>query len=55
VTYTDGGFWLHTGGIYGRELRNEPIFQISTKEDRVRRTINRLATIRSKNQLIIGD
>lgn len=51
VSYTNDGFWLHTGGIYGREIRNEAVIRSSTLEDRVRQTLERLKGIRSKNPL----
>lgn len=55
VQYTDDGYWLHTGGIYGRELRQEPLFRISNLGARVQATLNRVDKIRSKNPLVQAD
>ncbi|MFP7569637.1 glycosyltransferase family 2 protein [Marivita sp. S2033] len=52
VMFTEGGYWRHTGGIYGRELRGEPLLQNGTFETRINRTLQRLEGIRSKNALI---
>jgi len=51
VAFTDDGFWLHRGGIFGREVREEPLFQKATREERIRTTLARIAGIRSKNPL----
>jgi hypothetical protein len=52
VTFTDDGFWLHTGGTFGREMRDEPMFQFRSRTERVRRTLSRLVGIRSKKVLL---
>jgi GT2 family glycosyltransferase len=49
VTYTPDGYWLHTGGIFGREAREEPVFRLSSHAERVQQTLSRLQGIRSKN------
>ena len=49
VTYTPDGYWLHTGGIFGRESREEPVFRLSSHAERVQQTLSRLQGIRSKN------
>lgn len=46
VTYTDAGYWLHVGGIYGRELRSEPLIRLATRQQRISSTLTRLARIR---------
>ncbi|MCI5109669.1 MAG: glycosyltransferase [Marivita sp.] len=51
VRFVDEGYWLHTGGIFGRELRDEPVFRMLSKAERVRRTQARLHGIRSKKML----
>ncbi|WP_300587989.1 glycosyltransferase family 2 protein [Marivita sp.] len=55
VCYTEQGFWLHTGGLYGRELRQEPLVRASNLQARLRETLNRIGGIRSKNPLILVD
>lgn len=55
VAFTDDGYWLHTGGIFGREDRAEPLLQKSTRQKRIHRTLERLAGIRSKKWLLCGD
>jgi O-antigen biosynthesis protein len=52
VTFTNAGYWLHTGGIYGREMRSEPLFQISTRAARLSRTLKRLGGIRSLRAIL---
>jgi GT2 family glycosyltransferase len=52
VTFTDAGYWLHTGGIYGREMRSEPLFQKSTRVTRISCTLKRLEGIRSFRPLM---
>ncbi|MCL3881432.1 glycosyltransferase [Marivita sp. GX14005] len=52
VTFNDEGFWHHIGGIFGREVRTEPLFQLAGRQDRINRTLRRLAGIRSKTALI---
>lgn len=49
VTFTDEGYWLHTGGIYGRETRTEPVLQQATLAERIEKTRTRLAGIRTKD------
>ncbi len=49
VTYTPDGYWLHTGGIFGRESREEPVFRLGNHTERVQQTLSRLQGIRSKN------
>lgn len=51
VAFTDGGFWLHRGGIFGRETRNEPLFQRATRDGRIRKTLDRIDGIRAKINL----
>jgi GT2 family glycosyltransferase len=51
VRFTADGYWLHRGGIFGRELRDEPLLRRSTREARVQATLKRLSNIRSKNQI----
>ncbi|MBO6885312.1 MAG: glycosyltransferase family 2 protein [Marivita sp.] len=55
VCYTEQGFWLHTGGLYGRELRHEPLVRASNLQARLHETLNRIGGIRSKNPLILVD
>ena len=52
VRFTDDGVWLHTGGIFGKERRSEPLFQQSSRAKRVRSTLQRLHGIRSKPALV---
>lgn len=54
VEFTSDGYWLHTGGIFGREHRDEPLIQKSTREQRVRKTLERLDGIRAKEGSLIG-
>jgi GT2 family glycosyltransferase len=53
VSFTDDGYWLHTGGVFGRETRSDPIFRTRTRKERVAQTLVRLDGIRSKNPLIL--
>ena len=55
VRYTEQGFWLHTGGLYGRELRQEPLVRASNLQARLRETLKRIGGIRSKKPLILVD
>ncbi|PRY81749.1 glycosyltransferase family 2 protein [Marivita geojedonensis] len=55
VQYKEDGYWLHQGGIYGREIRSEPLIRRSNRQDRIQSTLDRLAGIRSKNGLVSGD
>ena len=55
VRFTQDGVWLHTGGIYGKEMRTEPMFRKSSKEERWRQTLDRLAGIRSIDPLNFVD
>lgn len=52
VEFTKDGYWVHTGGLFGREQREEPLFQSASREDRVRRTLVRLSGVRSDSELI---
>lgn len=54
VIYTPEGYWLHTGGIFGREAREEPVFRLSSHAERVQQTLSRLQGIRSKNLRLTG-
>lgn len=53
VVFTDEGYWLHIGGIFGREDRSEPLFRASTRQNRIDQTLARLAGIRSKNPYLL--
>lgn len=55
VTFTDAGYWRHTGGIFGRELRSEPLLQRGTRARRLRRTLDRLSDIRAISGIRCGD
>lgn len=46
VRYSDGGYWLHTGGIYGRTNRQEKWFRWCKFAYRVRDEIGRIAKAR---------
>lgn len=52
VRFTERGYWHHTGGIFGRELRSEPLWQWATRGQRIARTLKRLEGIRAKDTLI---
>ncbi|MFA8384918.1 MAG: glycosyltransferase family 2 protein [Pelagibaca sp.] len=54
VTYTTDGYWLHRGGIFGREAREEPVFRLSSPTERVQKTLSRLQGIRSENPCLTG-
>jgi GT2 family glycosyltransferase len=54
VAFTNDGYWRHTGGIFGRELRDEPLIRKSTLEQRVRKTLERLDGIRANEGSLIG-
>lgn len=48
VAYTEDGYWWHSGGIFGKELRTDPLFQWARRHARVMRSLRRLSGIRSK-------
>jgi GT2 family glycosyltransferase len=50
VRYVEPGFWLQTGGLYGKSDRSEPWFKWCRFADRLRREIRRVAKQRG-----IGD
>jgi len=52
VEFTEDGYWVHAGGVFGREQRDEPLFQSADREKRVRSTLMRLSGIRSNSDLI---
>jgi GT2 family glycosyltransferase len=52
VRFKQEGYWVHTGGIFGREQREEPQFQRASRDQRVRRTLARLTGVRSYPDLI---
>lgn len=43
VTFTEAGIWEHTGGIFGRSERNNPLIRLSTFKARVRREMQRIS------------
>ena len=47
VTFVDDGYWLHTGGIWGREERDERLFQRCLRNHRVRSALTRIKGVRS--------
>ena len=53
VSYVESGFWLQTGGVYGRSDRDGQIFKWCRFADRLRREIGRVALCRgiSENNL----
>ncbi|WP_292287098.1 glycosyltransferase [Marivita sp.] len=55
VSFTDAGYWRHTGGIFGRELRSEPLVQRGTRARRMRDTLDRLSGIRAISEIRCGD
>lgn len=55
VRYTEDGYWLHTGGVYGREERHEPAFKFMTKDERIQQSRARLEGVRSIIPLILAN
>lgn len=51
VSFLPEGYWLHRGGIWGRELRDEPLVQPARRKTRLRRSFARLEGIRALNPI----
>ncbi len=43
VKFETPGFWIHQGGIFGRTLRGEPIFQFRRRKTRISQEIDRIS------------
>jgi len=46
VQFTPAGVWEHHGGIYGKSIRTQPLFQVRSFRRRLREEINRIANLR---------
>lgn len=46
VQFDNGGYWYHHGGVYGRALRDEPLFQLRSRYSRITQEIARIAVQR---------
>jgi GT2 family glycosyltransferase len=51
VRFQPEGFWLQTGGLFGRSLRSDPLFRPWRFGDRVRREVARVAPVRGRPDL----
>lgn len=47
VQFTDQGYWLHQGGVFGQGMRDDPHFRFSTRRRRIEREKDRLMQIRT--------
>ncbi|MFQ6546967.1 glycosyltransferase family 2 protein [Aestuariibius sp. 2305UL40-4] len=47
VRFTGGGYWLQTGGVFGRSDRSDPLVRKESFEGRVREEIARVADVRA--------
>jgi GT2 family glycosyltransferase len=52
LRFTDQGYWLQTGGVWGRSLRQRPLVQPWRMRSRVRAEATRLAAARPVDTLI---
>ena len=52
VGFTDGGYWLHKGGIWGRSNRESSLFQPNTFASRVEKELIRVAPQRKFDYVI---
>ncbi len=50
VRFHPAGFWLQTGGLFGKSLRTDPPFRFWRFKDRVQREFRRVALIRTGSQ-----
>lgn len=46
VSFHPDGYWLQTGGIFGRTERKEPLFRLTTFGRRLAREVSRIASLR---------
>jgi len=46
VTFTDDGYWLQTGGLFGRSVESDPLFRFWRFRDRVAREVQRVSLVR---------
>jgi GT2 family glycosyltransferase len=46
VSFQPGGWWLQSGGLFGRSLRSDPLVRPWRFRDRVRRESDRVASVR---------
>ena len=46
VTFTDDGYWLQTGGLFGRSLDSDALFRLWRFRDRVAREVERVRLLR---------
>lgn len=52
VAFSDSGFWEQKGGVFGRSVRTEPLFQMTRFEARIAREWRRVARLRQKGKFI---
>ena len=46
VTFTDDGYWLQTGGLFGRSVQSDQLFRFWRFRDRVAREVERVCLVR---------
>ena len=46
VSFTKSGYWLHRGGLFGKSLRDDPMFQLWRFKSRLNHEMSRLAAVR---------
>lgn len=44
--FTPQGYWLHRGGVFGKAMRSEPMWQWSTRHRRISKELARITEIR---------
>ena len=42
VRFSNAGYWLHVGGIYGRSARDERMIRLATKRQRLEQELRRI-------------
>lgn len=54
VCFVTDGFWLQTGGLFGKSHRTDPIWTFWTFKKRLEREAARVASLRNVNSLVTG-
>lgn len=46
VSFDANGIWVQRGGVYGKSIRNGPVFRVTTRAGRIRQEVARVASQR---------
>nr|WP_319947331.1 glycosyltransferase family 2 protein [uncultured Shimia sp.] len=46
VQFTPAGVWEHRGGVFGKSIRTQPLFQVRSFRRRLREEVNRITNLR---------